>query len=95
MIRDISGRCLVESFSLATQRILKKMITEKISSRFWRENEWRPKRLFLTQVIRCLCLLSRYHGHAIQKIVLVLICALCVVDLWQFSLCNVSTVHAE
>ena len=33
MIRDISGRCLVESFSLATQRVLKKMKTEKISSR--------------------------------------------------------------
>ena len=81
MIRDISGRCLVESFSLATQRVLKKMITEKISSRFWRENEWRPKPLFLTQVIQCLCLLSRYHSYTIQKIVLVLVCALHVVGL--------------
>ena len=95
MLRYIGGSCLVKSFLLATQRVLKKMKTKKISSCFWRENDWRPKHLFLTQVIRCLCLLSRYHGHAIQKIVLVLICALCVVDLWQFSLCNVSTVHAE
>ena len=49
----------------------------------------------MTQVIQCLCLLSRYHGYAIQKIVLVLIRALRVVELWQCSLCNVSTVLAE
>ena len=95
MLRYIGGSCLEQSFPLGTQRILRKMKTKKISSCFWRENDWRPKHLFLTQVIRCLCLLSRYHGYAIQKIVLVLIRALRVVDLWQFSLCNVSSVLDE
>ena len=41
MIWDISGSCLVQSFSLATQRVLKKMKMKKISSSFWRENNWR------------------------------------------------------
>ena len=92
MLRYIGGSCLEQSFPLGTQRILRKMKTKKISSCFWRENDWRPKHLFLTQVIRCLCLLSRYHGHAIQKIVLVLVCELHVVGLWQYSLCDVTTV---
>ena len=63
-------------------------------SRKKRNSEQIPKHLFLTQVIQCLCLLSRYHGYAIEKIVLVLIRALRVVELWQCSLCNVSTVLA-
>ena len=95
MLWYIGGSCLVQSFPLGTQRVLRKKKTKKISSCFWRENDWRPKHLFLTQVIQCLCLLSRYHGYAIQKIVLVLIRALRVVELWQCSLCNVSTVLAE
>ena len=45
-------------------------------SRKKRNSEQIPKHLFLTQVIRCLCLLSRYLGYAIQKIVLVLVHAL-------------------
>ena len=94
-IRDIGGSCLVQSFPLAITHVSKKIETKKIVSGFWRENDWGPKHLFLTQVIQCLCLLSRYHGYAIQKIVLVLICALRVVELWQCSLCNVSTVLAK
>ena len=49
-----------------------------------------PKPLFLAQVNRCLCLLSRNHGYTIHLYVLVLGCALCVMGLWQYSLCNVT-----
>ena len=48
-----------------------------------KESEQIPKHLFLTQVKRCLCLLSRNHGYATQNVVLVLVCVLCVVGLWQ------------
>ena len=50
----------------------------------------RPKHWFLAQVNRCLCLLSRNHGYTIHLYVLVLGCELCVMGLWQYSLCNVT-----
>ena len=59
-----------------------------------KDSEQKPKQLFWTQVDRCLCLLSRNLGYAIQKIVLVMVRALLVVGLCQCSLCNVTIVLA-
>ena len=46
-----------------------------------KESEQIPKHLFLTPVNRCFCLLSRNLGYAIQKLVSVLVRALCEVGL--------------
>ena len=60
-------------------------------SRKKKASEEKPKHLFLSQVNRSFCLLSRNLGYAIQQIVSVLLCSLRVVGLWQWSLCNVTT----
>ena len=59
-----------------------------------KDSEQKPKHLFLTPVNRCFCLLSRNLGYAIQKIVLVLVSALRVVELCRYSLCNVAAALA-
>ena len=53
-----------------------------------------PKHPFLAHANRWLCLLSGNLGYAIQKIVLVLVSALRVVELCRYSLCNATTMLA-
>ena len=50
-------------------------------SRKEKDREQKPKHLFLTRVNRDLCLFSGNLGYVTQNIVLVLVCASCVVGL--------------
>ena len=54
----------------------------------------KPKHLFLAQVNRYFCLLSRNLRYPIQEIVLVLLRVLRVVGLGKSSLCNATTMLA-